>query len=111
LAGRYRQRLRGLDALAASMIRIDAMWMWALLVPVKKPVSVCLVWVTQNTLRCPPSEWSTVRHHCGTVSAIAWNTQPSIEPRGAAQRRSEAGDGPARTGQNQGQVTRGGPDQ
>jgi hypothetical protein len=81
LAGRYRQRLRGLDALAASMIRIDAMWMWALLVPVKKPVSVCLVWVTQNTLRCPPSEWSTVRHHCGTVSAIAWNTQPSIEPR------------------------------
>ncbi|MBN9407462.1 MAG: hypothetical protein J0I00_18880, partial [Burkholderiales bacterium] len=40
-----------------------------------------LVWVTQNTLRCPPSKWNAVRHHRGTVSAMtvelcppsAWN--------------------------------------
>ena len=58
--------------------------MWASLVPVKKPGSVCRVRVTQNTLQvsaislecCPPSAWNTVRHHAGTLSAISMESCP-----------------------------------
>ena len=58
--------------------------MWASLVPVKKPGSVCRVRVTQNTLQvsaislecCPPSAWNTVRHHAGTLSAISVESCP-----------------------------------
>ena len=28
--------------------------------------------------RCPRSPWNAVRHHSGTVSGIAWNTQQDI---------------------------------
>lgn len=58
--------------------------MWAWLVPVKKPGSVCRVRVTQNTPQvsaislecCPPSAWNGVRHHAGTLSAISMESCP-----------------------------------
>ncbi len=58
--------------------------MWASLVPVKKPGSVCRVRVTQTTPQvsainlecCPPSAWNTVRHPAGTLSAISVESCP-----------------------------------
>jgi hypothetical protein len=57
---------------------------WASLVPVKKPGSVCRVRVTQNTTQvsainlecCPPSAWNGVHHHAGTLSAISVESCP-----------------------------------
>jgi hypothetical protein len=48
-------------------------------VPVKKPASLRLVWVTQDTAGvsafkmecCPPSPWNGARDYGGTLSAIS----------------------------------------